>query len=117
MKLVQLTRVGTLLLLGALLVSACSSGSKNDDASTSPDPSSSPADTESQKPIFPSGLDYGSKILLAKDDLELEFLTIALASCKKAQTDGLIITDSENTTYFRPTEKDEFTDWPFDQVT
>ncbi|MEI7419667.1 MAG: hypothetical protein WCK24_02270, partial [Actinomycetes bacterium] len=60
---------------------------------------------------------YGSKILLAKDDLELEFLTIALASCKKAQTDGLIITDSENTTYFRPTEKDEFTDWAFDQVT
>jgi len=117
MKLGKLTRVGTLLLVGALLVSGCSSGAKKDEASSSPDPSSSPTETETQKPLFPPGLDYESKILLAKDDLELEFLTIALASCKKAQTDGLIITDSENTTYFRPTEKDEFTDWPFDQVT
>jgi hypothetical protein len=117
MKPGKLIRVATLFLLGALLVSGCSSGAKKAQSSNPPDPSNSPTDTESQKPPFPSGLDYGSKILLAKDDLELEFLTIALASCKKAQTDGLIITDNENTTYFRPTEKSESTDWPFDQVT
>ncbi len=115
MKLRQLTRVGTLLLLGALLVTGCSSSPSNEQAGKTPEPSTT--ETEDQKPMYPLGLDYGSKILLAKDDLDLEFLTIAIASCKKAQTDGLIITDSENTTYFRPKANDENSDWPFDQVT
>ena len=115
MKLVQLTRVGTLLLLGALLVTGCSSSPSNKKAGKTPEPSST--ETEDQKPMYPLGLDYGSKILLAKDDLELEFLTIAIASCKKAQTDALIITDSESTTYFRPKANDENSDWPIDQVT
>ena len=115
MKLGKLTRVGTLLLLSALLVTGCSNSPSNQQSGKTPEPSST--ETEDQKPLYPLGLDYGSKILLAKDDLELEFLTIAIASCKKAQTDGLIITDSENTTYFRPKANDENTDWPFDQVT
>ncbi|CAB4689635.1 MAG: hypothetical protein F2662_03810 [Actinobacteria bacterium] len=115
MKLGQLTRVGTLLLLSTLLVTGCSNSPSNQQSRKTPEPSST--ETEDQKPLYPLGLDYGGKILLAKDDLELEFLTIAIASCKKAQTDGLIITDSENTTYFRPKANDENSDWPFDQVT
>ena len=117
MKLRQLTRVGTLLLLGALLVTGCSSGAKKDQASSSPNPSSSPNDTESEKPIVIPKLDYNAKIVLAKNALELEFLTIALDSCEKAQEDGFSVTSGDSVSYFRPAAEGIFPYWPFDEVT
>jgi hypothetical protein len=117
MKLGQLTRVGTLLLLSTLLVTGCSSGAKKDQSSSSPDPSNSPTDTESQKPIVIPKLDYNDKIVLAKDALELEFLTIALDSCEKAQKDGFSVTSGYSVSYFRPAAEGIFPYWPFDEVT
>jgi hypothetical protein len=117
MKLGQLTRVGTLLLLSSLLVTGCSTGAKKDQSSSSPDPSNSPTDTESQKPIVIPKLDYNDKIVLAKDALELEFLTIALDSCEKAQKDGFSVTSGDSVSYFRPAEEGIFPYWPFDEVT
>lgn len=117
MKLGQLTRVGTLFLLGALLLSGCSSGEKKDQSSSSPNRSSSPKDTESEKPIVIPKLDYNAKIVLAKDALELEFLTIALDSCQRAQEDGFSITSGDSVSYFRPAAEGIFPYWPFDEVT
>ncbi len=64
---------------------------------------------------------YQSEILLANNELEEEFLQIALASCAQTQTKSLIVVDSgasaSEATYFRPGEdllnpENSFTDGP-----
>lgn len=98
-----------------LLVTGCASntGSQSID---SPSPRTSVSESAKPKlsPLF--GLNYSGEILLAKDNLEREFFTIALNSCKKAQTYGFIITDSDATTYFRPSTNLTSQDWPFEEV-
>ena len=113
----KLTKIGTLFLLGAVLVSGCSTAAKKTEASSSPDPSSSPTESESEKPIVIPKIDYNDKIVLANNALELEFLTIALASCEKAQKDGFSVTSGDRVSYFRPAEEGIFPYWPFDEVT
>jgi hypothetical protein len=113
----KLTKIGTLLLLGAVLVSGCSTAANKTESSSSPDPSSSPTETESQEPIAIPKLDYNDEIVLANNALELDFLTIALASCEKAQKDGFTATTGDRVSYFRPAEEGIFPYWPFDEVT
>jgi len=116
MKLGKLTRVGTLLLLVAMLVSGCSSGANKVAASNNPDPTSTSSGTQTEKPYVAPKIDYNSKIVAAKNPLELEFLTIALASCEKAQTDGFTTTFGDSVSYFSPANEGIFPYWPFDEV-
>jgi hypothetical protein len=107
------TIAGVLLL--AILVSGCASNTDNR-KSSSPSPSNSESQSAAPKVSPTFALNYSGDILLAKNDLEREFLTIALKSCLKAQTDGFIITDSQATTYFRPATAGLWPDWQFDEV-
>lgn len=98
-----------------LLVSGCASNGVSQ-SKDSPSPSKKVSESPQPKlsPLF--GLNYSGEILLAKDELDREFLTFALNSCKKAQTYGFIITDSDATTYFRPSTNLTSQDWPFEEV-
>ena len=114
MKIKPIKFVAGIILL-PLLASACSSNSLSEPKdSQSPSTSVSESPQPKLSPMF--GLNYSGEILLAKNDLEREFLTFALNSCKKAQTDGFIITDSEGTSYFRPSLDVSAQDWPFEEV-
>ena len=116
MKIRKTTQVGALFLFGALLVSGCSSDINKEKSSSSVDPSSSPTATESQNTNLTVTHDYSKKIVLAKNALELEFLTIALNSCRKAQEVGFSITSGDSVSYFRPAAEGIFPNWPFDEV-
>ena len=78
----------------------------------------SPTNPEATIPPFETALDYDAEIVLANNELEIQFLEIALASCKKAQTVGFIISDTEqdHVSIFRPSETGMWPDWPFEQV-
>jgi hypothetical protein len=76
----------------------------------------SPKPTEDEAKPLESILDYSKPIVLAKNDLEMEFLTIAVESCKKAQTHGFVVKTSEGESIFRPAVEGIWPDWPFDQV-
>ena len=103
--------IAGILLLGAL--TGCTQGSLS-----GPNEISLEGDTPSQEPPFETALNYEDEIVLAKTELEQQFLTIALASCKRAQTDGFVITDVTNDikSIFRPSEEGMWPDWPFEQV-
>lgn len=87
----------------AIIITATITGCSSSKQSGKPDPSDSPTvtPTESAKEIFDSivAMEQG-KPKLAQNDLDVEFLDIAFASCKKALQDGLIIEDEESTSYF-----------------
>jgi hypothetical protein len=110
--------IAGILLLGAL--TGCSG--PNDEASKKMSPSPSATETPSPTPTqndaepLESVLDYSQPIVLAKDDLEMEFLTIAVNSCKKAQTYGFVAKTIEGESIFRPALEGNWPDWPFDQV-
>jgi hypothetical protein len=74
------------------------------------------AETETENPPYEPRLDYTQDIVLAKNDVELEFLTIALASCQKAQTDGFLAKTAKGESIFRADVKGGWPFWPFDQV-
>lgn len=88
----------TLLVLtfSALSLAGCGTSNPTPTASPSPTPAASQADT------------YESDILLANNELEEEFLEIALASCELTTTKSLNLYDSQGntstTTYFRPSD-------------
>ena len=109
-----------------LLTSLLSGCSSNSATSKAQDPTPSQTQTSSENPI-PSesessssevtlSLDYDAEIKLADSELEREFLTIALASCKEAQTNGFVLTHEEGSSYFRPASTGIFPVWPFDEV-
>lgn len=84
--------------------------------SETPIESSNPEVTEEEyQEAFPR-MDYDAEILLVKNELELEFLTIALNSCKKAQDDGLVVDSPQGQSLFRSAERGNFPEWPFEQV-
>jgi hypothetical protein len=113
------TKTLLLLALSATALTGCSSGGISQHEIKSPDPSSSSKESGNPETKFPVGLDYSQKIVLANDELGVEFLTIALNSCKKAQTDGFIVKDVEakDESYFIPSADGPWEDWPFQQVT
>jgi hypothetical protein len=78
----------------------------------------SPTNPEATIPPFETALDYDAEIVLANNELETQFLGIALASCKKAQTVGFIISDTgqDHVSIFRPSATGMWPDWPFEQV-
>lgn len=104
--------------LGAL--TGCSG--PNDEASKKMSPSPSATETPSPTPTdddaepLESVLDYSQPIVLAKTDLEMEFLTIAVNSCKKAQTYGFVAKKSKGESIFRPAVEGTWPFWPFEQV-
>jgi hypothetical protein len=110
--------IAGILLLGAL--TGCSGPNDEATKKMSPSPSAtetpSPTPTEDVAEPLESVLDYSQPIVLAKDDLEMEFLTIALASCEKAQQDGFMLSHEEGDSYFRPASTGIFPEWPFDEV-
>ena len=79
--------------------------------------SEEPRESAKPKPIFTPGLDYKGEILLDKNDLEKEFLSIALASCEKAQIDGFVSQQGEVRAIFKPSDESHWPDWPFEVVT
>ncbi len=87
----------------AIILTATVSGCSSNGPSAKADPTESPttSPTESAKQAFDSiaAMEQG-KPKLAQNDLDVEFLDIAFASCKKALEDGLIIEDEESTSYF-----------------
>ena len=106
------------------LLTGCSSNTETPQAQD-PTPSQSessakgpaPSESASSVPEVKLTLDYDAEIELANNELELEFLTIALASCKKAQQEGFVLSYDEGESYFRPAQTGIFLDWPFDEVT
>ena len=106
------------------LLSGCSSNTETSNAQD-PTPSQSessnkepaPSESENTVPEVKLSLDYDAEITLANNELEREFLAIALASCKKAQQDGFILSYDEGESYFRPSQTGTFPFWPFDEVT
>jgi hypothetical protein len=112
----SVTVIAGILLLSAL--TGCTNTSEEVSQKMSPSPSetSTPTPTEDEAQPLTSVLDYTQPIVLAKDDLELEFLTIAVNSCKKAQTHGFVAKTSSGESYFRPTETGRFPNWPFLEV-
>jgi len=102
-----------------LLTSLLSGCSSNSDTPNAQDPTPSQSESSSNK-VIPSevklSLDYDAEIQLANDELEREFLTIALASCREAQTNGFVLTYEEGVSYFRPASTGIFPDWPFDEI-
>ena len=116
MRLVKIQLV--VVALATLLLSSCSSGSTTDQGIKTESPKASPStsETTSKKPA--TFIDYDADIVLAKDQIELEFLRIALASCKKAQEDGFIVKDYDgDVSYFLPAAEGLWPYWPFDEVT
>jgi hypothetical protein len=109
------TKTLLLLALSATALTGCSSGGISQNEVKSPDPSSSPKESGNPEEFNVPKFDYTKKIELAKNDLELEFLTIAINSCKKAETDGFMLTESSGTSYFRPAETGIFPVWTFDE--
>jgi len=109
-----------------LLTSLLSGCSNNSETPNAQDPTPSQTETSSNNPTpseseSPSSevtlsLDYDAEIKLADSELEREFLTIALASCKEAQTKGFVLTHQEGISYFRPASTGTFPFWPFDEV-
>lgn len=87
------------LLLGALSLASCSTPTAT--PSNSPSPSVTPTETPTDN--------YESEILLANNELEEEFLEIALNSCELTKTKSLHLFYSDGTTstvtYFRPSEE------------
>jgi hypothetical protein len=110
------------------LLSGCASSSDQSSKKMSPSPTvtetetPAPSETDTPTPIetdnpeYKPVLDYTQDIVLAKNDLELEFLTIALASCERAQQDGFITSEPSGESIFRPDVTGMWPDWPFDQV-
>lgn len=84
------------LTLAALSLAGCST--------PTPDPLASPSSTPSVSQVDA----YQSDILLANNELEEEFLEIALASCELTTTKSLNLYDlqgnTSTTTYFRPSD-------------
>jgi hypothetical protein len=86
--------------IAALSLASCSSPTASPSTSPSPSvtPTSSPTDT------------YQSEILLANNDLEEEFLQVALASCELTKTKSLGLYSSDENgstmTYFRPVDSE-----------
>ena len=84
------------LTLAALSLAGCST--------PTPDPLTSPSSTPSATQVDA----YQSDILLANNELEEEFLEIALASCELTKTKSLSLYDlqgnTSTTTYFRPSD-------------
>jgi len=115
--------IAAAVLLTALLA-GCSSNSATPNAQD-PTPSQSetiapnptPSESESSVPELKLSMDYDAEIKLADNELEREFLTLALASCKEAQTKGFVLTYEEGVSYFRPASTGIYPDWPFDEVT
>jgi hypothetical protein len=70
----------------------------------------------SATPMPTTALNYDGELLLANTDVEREFLTQAIASCKRAQTDGFVLTYPEGQSIFKPAATGKFPDWPFDEV-
>ena len=110
------------------LLSGCAGSDGDSLKKQSPSPTQTPI--ESETPIetpnpevteeeyqeaFPR-MDYDAEILLAKNELEHEFLTIALNSCKKAQDDGFVVDSTQGQSLFRSAERGIFPEWPFEQV-
>jgi hypothetical protein len=110
----KITSALTVLTLAAFMLGGCASGGSSHEPVKTQNQSSSPQPSESPSPQVP-GFDYSAEIVLAKNDLELEFLTIAINSCKRAQLDGFMITDSDGMSYFRPSTTGIFPEWPFDE--
>jgi hypothetical protein len=104
------------------LLSGCAGSNDQASETMSPTPTvtetetPTPTETEPEDFVYEPRLDYTKDIVLAKNDLELEFLTIALASCEKAQTDGFIAKTSEGESIFRADVDGVWPFWPFDQV-
>jgi hypothetical protein len=106
------------------LLSGCAGADDQASKKMSPSPSPTvtetdhptPTETDIDNPAYEPRLDYTEDIVLAKNDVELEFLTISLASCEKAQTDGFIAETAEGESIFRSDTKSGWPFWPFAQV-
>lgn len=114
----SVTAIAGVLLLSALTGCTNTNDEVSQKMSPSPTPSetSTPTPTEDEAQPLTSVLDYTQPIVLAKDDLELEFLTIALASCEQAQKYGFVLSHEDGDSYFRPASTGIFPEWPFDEV-
>ena len=135
----MLTKSGVAIISGIALIgllSGCASSNDQSEKKMSPLPTVTETETpvptetepetetpvptetepETENPPYEPRLDYTLPIVLAKSDLELEFLTIALASCQKAQTDGFVARTAKGESVFRADVKGSWPFWPFDQV-
>lgn len=114
----SITAIATLIIVG--LLSGCATSNNQAEIEMAPSPtateSEKPANTDTEIPTYTPRLDYTKDIVLAKNETELEFLTIALASCQKAQTDGFVAKTSEGESIFRADVEGLWPFWPFDQV-
>ncbi len=114
----SVTVIAGILLLSALTGCTNTNEEVTGKMSPSPTPSetSTPTPTEDEAQPLTSVLDYTQPIVLAKDDLEMEFLTIAVNSCKKAQTYGFVAKTNKGESIFRPALEGMWPFWPFEQV-
>ena len=112
----SVTAIAGILLLSALTGCTNTNNEVSEKMSPSPSETSTPTPTEDEAQPLTSVLDYTQPIVLAKDDLELEFLTIAVNSCKKAQTYGFVAKTSQGESIFRPSPEGIWPFWPFEQV-
>ena len=110
------------------LLSGCAGSNENAFNKQSPSPTQSPVESETPvetsdpegtetefQEAFPR-IDFDAEIVLANNQQELEFLTSALNSCKKAQDDGFVIDSPRGQSIFRSAERGVFPEWPFDEV-
>ena len=112
----SVSAIAGILLLSALTGCTNTNDEVSEKMPASPSETTTPTPTEEEPQPLTSVLDYTQPIVLAKDDLELEFLTIAVNSCKKAQTHGFVAKISSGESYSRPTETGNFANWPFLEV-
>jgi len=104
------------------LLSGCAGAADQASKKMSPSPTvtetdrPTPTETDIDNPAYEPRLDYTKDIVLAKNDVELEFLTIALASCEKAQAEGFMAKTAEGESIFRSDVKGGWPFWPFAQV-
>lgn len=110
------------------LLSGCASSNDQSEKKMSPSPTLTETETptptetepetetEAENPPYEPRIDFTLPIVLAKNDVELEFLAIALASCQKAQTDGFVAKTAKGESIFRADVKGNWPFWPFEQV-